>query len=102
MRYVFQYQALYLDIMISYLGKNSTLFLQHKSNKDSELTISLNRGYDLSIKSNFNGKERDSDDWIKLFSGVSPDFRVLRMHTPPGAMLSIIEVIWDGPTSFVQ
>ena len=50
------------------------------------------------MKQNFNGKERDADDWAKLFKVADPCFRLTRIKTPSYSMLSIIEATWDGPT----
>ncbi|KAF7945538.1 hypothetical protein EAE96_010305 [Botrytis aclada] len=60
----------------------------------------LLRGYDLAMKQNFNGKERDFDDWTRLFKSASPHFRILGVKSPQNSMLSLIEVTWDGPSSF--
>ena len=52
------------------------------------------------MKQNFNGKERDADDWAELLGVADPRFKLIQILSPPESTLSIIEVAWDGPTSF--
>jgi hypothetical protein len=44
----------------------------------------------------FNAKERSRDDWYALFTAADKRFRVVSIHTPPGAGVAIIEVAWEG------
>ena len=53
----------------------------------------LHRGYDLSMKHVFNGKERDADEWASLLAQVDPRLNLHSIKSPPQSMLSIIEVV---------
>ena len=54
------------------------------------------RGYDLAIKYLLNSKERDADEWIKLFEKADPRFRAVKIRSRPQSMLPIIEATWQG------
>lgn len=51
----------------------------------------FNRGYDLGMKFLFNAKERDTDEWAKLFEEADPRFGPVKIKTPPYSMLLIIK-----------
>jgi hypothetical protein len=55
----------------------------------------VNRGVDLAIKALFNGKERDADDWKKLFEDADPRFRFLNVSVAPGIPLAVIQAQWE-------
>ena len=42
----------------------------------------------------FNAREREEADWIELFRKADPRFSVVRIWTPEGATMAIIEVLW--------
>lgn len=44
----------------------------------------------------FNAREREEADWIELFRQADPRFSVIRIWTPQGATMAIIEVSWTG------
>ena len=52
------------------------------------------------MKQNFNGKERDKDDWLALIQSADPRFRLSNVKSPAGSLLSIIECVWEGPQMF--
>jgi hypothetical protein len=54
------------------------------------------RGWDLAMKQNMNGKEREANEWIELIKAVDPGLKIMKITTPPGSLLSIIEVKWVG------
>ena len=43
-----------------------------------------------------NAKERDIDDWTKLFEDTDSRFKIQGVKKPLNSRLSIIEVIWMG------
>jgi hypothetical protein len=43
---------------------------------------------------NFNGKERDLQEWKDLFESADPRFRVNGVNKSPGSALSVLEAIW--------
>lgn len=43
-----------------------------------------------------NAKERDADDWAKLFSDADPRFEFLGVKQPPTMKLGFIEARWAG------
>ena len=43
-----------------------------------------------------NGKERDMDDWTRLFGDTDSRFEILAVKKPFNSRLSIMEVIWMG------
>jgi hypothetical protein len=51
---------------------------------------------DMLMLSICNSRERDEDDWRKVFQEASPQFKVLRVFTPKGSALGIIDVVWEG------
>ena len=55
------------------------------------------RGYDISMKHVFNGKERDADEWASLLAQVDPRLELRSIKSPPQSMLSIIEVVMKEP-----
>lgn len=53
-----------------------------------------NRCFDLAMKAVFNAKERNLDDWAKLFRNADPGFELLGAKKSPKSQLSIIEARW--------
>jgi len=53
------------------------------------------RGFDLSLKQNFNAKERDADEWEALLEKGDPRFKIKGIVQPPHSLFAIIEVIWE-------
>lgn len=43
-----------------------------------------------------NAKERDADDWAKLFHDADPRFQFLGVKQPPAAKMGFIEARWEG------
>ncbi|KAK0656883.1 putative O-methyltransferase [Cercophora newfieldiana] len=54
------------------------------------------RHSDLTMWRCFNAKERDEDDWRAVVEGTDRRFEVIRVFTPPGTYIGIIEVVWRG------
>ncbi|QKX63471.1 uncharacterized protein TRUGW13939_10641 [Talaromyces rugulosus] len=52
------------------------------------------RDMDLIMLTLFNAREREEADWIELFRKADPRFSVVRIWTPEGATMAIIEVLW--------
>ena len=46
----------------------------------------------------FNAQERDLDDWAKLFEMADPRFKFLGGKQPEGAVMWILEAVWDPST----
>jgi hypothetical protein len=44
----------------------------------------------------FNAKERDEDDWRALVEGTDRRFKIVRVYSPPGTYLGIVELVWQG------
>ena len=42
-----------------------------------------------------NARERDEDDWRRLFGEADSRFKVLRIFTPKGSTLGIVDVVWE-------
>lgn len=42
-----------------------------------------------------NARERDEDDWHKVFAEADPRFKVQRVFTPKGAALGIVDAVWE-------
>ncbi|KAH3967279.1 hypothetical protein HBI24_208500 [Parastagonospora nodorum] len=58
-------------------------------------TNKMLRTMDLSMLELHNGKERDADDWRKLFEDCDPRFKFEEIIRPPGSKLGIIQVVWE-------
>ncbi|TVY93429.1 O-methyltransferase, partial [Lachnellula willkommii] len=54
------------------------------------------RAMDMLMLSTCNARERDEEDWRQVFADADPRFRVLRVFTPTGAALGIVDVVWEG------
>ncbi|KAF6229075.1 hypothetical protein HO133_007189 [Letharia lupina] len=54
------------------------------------------RSYDLGMKSLFNSKERESEDWENLLKIADRRFLFKGARVPAGSSLAIIEACWDG------
>ena len=54
------------------------------------------RAMDMLMLSICNARERDEDDWRQVFAEADSRFKVLRVFTPKGAALGIVDVVWDG------
>lgn len=48
------------------------------------------------MKNVFNGKERDFDGWAALIARVDPRACIQQIRSPPGSLLSIIEVVMQS------
>lgn len=51
---------------------------------------------DLAMLEFHNAKERDADDWAKLFHDADPRFKFLGVKQPPAAKMGFIEARWEG------
>lgn len=54
------------------------------------------RTHDLMMLLLFNAKERDYDQWNELFKAADPRLRIKNVVTPPGSIMSFIEVVLDS------
>ena len=50
---------------------------------------------DMLMLSICNARERDTEDWRQVFEDADPRFKVLRVFTPSGSALGIIDVVWE-------
>jgi trans-aconitate methyltransferase len=60
------------------------------------------RSFDLAMKEALNAKERDLEDWTRLFEeadATQKRFQVVDVKRPENSFLQIIEVIWNGGES---
>lgn len=55
----------------------------------------MSRNLDLAMKEIQNAKERDADDWKKLFEDADPRFKFKGIKTPVGSILSMISATWE-------
>lgn len=46
-----------------------------------------------------NAKERDADDWAKLFHEADPRFKFLGVKQPPAAKMGSTEARWEVESS---
>lgn len=46
-----------------------------------------------------NSKERDRNDWIELLKEADPGFVFKGVTTPAKSELSLVEVVWEGPSA---
>lgn len=51
---------------------------------------------DMIMLTLFDAREREENDWIELLQKADPQFRNIKIWTPEGVAMAIIEVIWDG------
>lgn len=49
---------------------------------------------DMNMLSLFNSRERDSDDWHRLFSNADRRFVLESISKPSGSNLSVVSVVW--------
>ena len=61
---------------------------------DYKLTTSS--AMDMLMLTLFNSREREKDDWLKLFEKADKRFVFSQAGTPKGSALGIIEVQWQG------
>jgi hypothetical protein len=61
----------------------------------SVVYLLLCRTMDLSMLELHNGKERDVDDWERLFRDCDPRFKYLGVTRSPGSRLAIIQAEWS-------
>lgn len=54
------------------------------------------RSMDLTMLELQNAREREMEDWAKLFEDADPRFNFLGGKKPEGASLWILEVVWEG------
>jgi hypothetical protein len=64
-------------------------------NAISTYEAQLIRGYDLSMKQQFNSKERDVHEWEALFRLADRRFKLNRIVNPPGSFLAVLEFEWQ-------
>jgi hypothetical protein len=50
---------------------------------------------DMIMLSLCNSRERDEADWRQVFQEADPRFKVLRVFTPKGSALGIVDVAWE-------
>jgi hypothetical protein len=50
---------------------------------------------DMLMLSICNARERDEADWRQVFEEADTRFKVLRVFTPKGSALGIIDVAWE-------
>ncbi|KAI1178068.1 S-adenosyl-L-methionine-dependent methyltransferase [Nemania sp. FL0916] len=62
----------------------------------SKLTSLGKCAYDLMVKMGLNAKERTEDEWNLLLTTADERFKIQSITTPPRAVHSIIEVVWQG------
>lgn len=53
------------------------------------------RMMDLTMLELHNGKERDGEDWAKLFAECDGRFWFEGARALPGAALGLVEAVWD-------
>jgi hypothetical protein len=51
---------------------------------------------DLSMLELHNGKERDADDWARLFEVCDARFQFDGVIRPPGSRLGIVHATWNA------
>ncbi|KAL8910059.1 MAG: hypothetical protein Q9171_004613 [Xanthocarpia ochracea] len=54
------------------------------------------RTLDVDMLTWFNSREREKDDWIRIWQSVDKRFRFVDAWTPKGAALGIIEAVWES------
>ncbi|KAH8676553.1 putative O-methyltransferase [Tricladium varicosporioides] len=60
------------------------------------------RIFDLAMKQMTNGKERDVEDWIRLFKSADERFVFESVKVPEGSKLAIIEFSWAGDKDAIE
>lgn len=60
----------------------------------SAVSTNNSRDMDMIMLTLFNAREREEADWIELFRQADPRFSVVRIWTPQGATMAIIEISW--------
>lgn len=56
----------------------------------------MTREFDFMMWHYQNGKEREAEEWKKLFQEADIRFDLIGITHPPGSALAIIEVMWRG------
>ncbi|KAI1113334.1 O-methyltransferase [Nemania sp. NC0429] len=69
-------------------------FVVPESGATSRYAEGLVRGFDLSMMELFNAREREEQDWERLFASADPRFQFAGVRTVPGAALAFISAIW--------
>jgi hypothetical protein len=59
-------------------------------------TSNTTRGYHLAMLHQFNSQERDAAEWEALFRKADGRFKLGRIVSLPGSILSIMEFVWLG------
>ncbi|KAI9686629.1 MAG: hypothetical protein M1822_003640 [Bathelium mastoideum] len=54
------------------------------------------RDMDCIMLSLFNARDREESDWVKLFERADSRFKNVKVWTPQGSSLAIIESVWTG------
>ncbi|KAI0197959.1 S-adenosyl-L-methionine-dependent methyltransferase [Astrocystis sublimbata] len=57
------------------------------------------RGYDIVMKCFTNGKERDREGWVSLFTKADARFKFLGVAIPPGSKEALIKAEWTPESS---
>jgi len=57
------------------------------------------RSMDLTMLELQNSRERELDDWAKLFAAADPRFDFMGGKQPAGSILWILEAVWKGESS---
>jgi hypothetical protein len=60
------------------------------------MLTSQNRSFDLVMLELFNAKERDDEEWARLFHTADARFMFRGVQFLRGSKLAIIEASWDG------
>ncbi|KAI0448080.1 S-adenosyl-L-methionine-dependent methyltransferase [Xylaria telfairii] len=69
-------------------------FVVPESGATSRYTEGLIRGFDLAMMELFNAREREEQDWQKLFAEADSRFQFAGIRTVSGAALAFISAIW--------
>lgn len=60
------------------------------------------RVIDMVVMSHFNGKQRDLDDWMKIFAAVDDRLVLSKLVIQPGSVLSILELQLQDPSPVIE
>ncbi|MCJ1380209.1 hypothetical protein MMC17_003312 [Xylographa soralifera] len=62
----------------------------------------LIRCLDLAMKAGFNSKEREIEDWVRLFINADYRFKFVGAKVPPGSNLATIHARWEEATPHIS
>ena len=60
------------------------------------LVLMCDSALDMVMLSYFHSRERERDDWVKIWQTVDKRFRFVDAWTPKGSALGMIEAVWEG------